>query len=402
MPFKIDSIDYLHLEITNYCNASCPSCPRFFSNSPHVNPYLNLNSWTIEDFNNYVPTKIFENLTHINFCGNHGDPILCNDFLKIIQRIDELGFNRKLSVHTNGGARTEQYWKELGKVFSKHKNWELIFSIDGLEDTNHIYRRNVKWDTLIRNIKAFKSFDNVAVWEYLIFRHNEHQIEKAHELSKKLNFQKFFRKKALNLDDQGISATIPAINKIGKLDYHIYPPINQENRIDVIVSDKGKVIELDKEFDPKVKLKARGESNIEPSYTGAYKYDELDEIDILPKCKTSIGEKIYSKLYIDANGNVSPCCWTQLSMPLLNELERKSKSDNLSVFQLYEKYQSIGGMERLNLNNNTMKNIMNILEEIFESSWNKKYSEGKTIKCAAFCGKKSDVNYVFTHKGNEK
>ena len=39
---------------------------------------------------------------------------------------------------TNGGARSKQWWTDLGKL-TKGK-MRVTFGIDGLEDTNHLYR----------------------------------------------------------------------------------------------------------------------------------------------------------------------------------------------------------------------------------------------------------------------
>ena len=65
----------------------------------------------------------------------------------------------------------------------------VVFSVDGLEDTNHIYRRGVKWEKLITNMRAYSATGAYAVWEWLVFEHNQHQVEEARALAKELNFQ---------------------------------------------------------------------------------------------------------------------------------------------------------------------------------------------------------------------
>ena len=63
----------------------------------------------------------------------------------------------KIEIHTNGGARNVEFWENLGKLSKiAGKNILVIFSVDGLEDTNHIYRRNVKWDKLKENGNLMK------------------------------------------------------------------------------------------------------------------------------------------------------------------------------------------------------------------------------------------------------
>ena len=69
------------------------------------------------------------------------------------------------------------------------------FGIDGLEDTNHLYRVNVKWKKVMENVKAFVENGGNAIWDYIVFRHNEHQVEQAREFSNKIGFKKFLVKK---------------------------------------------------------------------------------------------------------------------------------------------------------------------------------------------------------------
>jgi len=397
MPFKITEIDYLHLEISNNCNAICPACPRYLKNSPYVKPGLKLNSWTIDDFKRYLPKEIFTSVSKINFCGNHGDPLACKDFVKIIQYLDEIGYVGRIEVHTNGGLKNESYWKQVGEVFSKHDNWKVIFSIDGLEDTNHLYRRNVKWDTVIRNAKAYNSITGaVSTWEYLIFKHNEHQIKEASKLSIKMGFRYFIPKKTLNLDNGEHWVTIPAINKEGKTDYHLYPPIERENKNGFIVSDKIK--KLNQEFNPahlKNEKKLREGDLI---YKGRSTWEEYDK-PINPKCKTKHENTEYSSLYIDANGFVSPCCWIDIHTPVMLHMDYDKSTPNLAMFQLYDKYEKIGGIDKLNLNKNDLQKILYLIEELFENSWSSNPSCGKTIWCTQFCGPEVSIDQLYTHKG---
>ena len=65
--------EHLHIELTNLCNASCPSCPRFYQNSSLVNPGLKLNSWSLQDFKNRLPIEFLKNITHIWISHEHPD-----------------------------------------------------------------------------------------------------------------------------------------------------------------------------------------------------------------------------------------------------------------------------------------------------------------------------------------
>jgi hypothetical protein len=105
----------------------------------------------------------------------------------------EVNPNIMLGIHTNGSLRSKSFWTELGTVLNRSGDY-CRFGIDGLEDTNHIHRVNTIWDLIMKNSKAFIDAGGNADWEYLIFEHNEHQVEEAKELSEKLGFKKFIPK----------------------------------------------------------------------------------------------------------------------------------------------------------------------------------------------------------------
>ena len=69
------------------------------------------------------------------------------------------------------------------------KNW--AFSIDGLADTNKLYRIGINHDRVMANAKAFIEAGGKARWKFIVFRHNEHQVEEARELAKDMGFWQF-------------------------------------------------------------------------------------------------------------------------------------------------------------------------------------------------------------------
>ena len=58
----------------------------------------------------------------------------------------------EIGLNTNGSARTEKWWKEMANVLGD--DGYVVFSIDGDEETNHIYRRWTNYDKIIRNAKS--------------------------------------------------------------------------------------------------------------------------------------------------------------------------------------------------------------------------------------------------------
>jgi MoaA/NifB/PqqE/SkfB family radical SAM enzyme len=97
---------------------------------------------------------------------------------------------RMLSMDTNASLRSTEVWKQLGKI-SERTGAAIIFSIDGLEDTNHIYRIDTNWKLIMRNMKTFIDAGGYSDWKFLIFEHNQHQVEKAKQLAKQSGVKNF-------------------------------------------------------------------------------------------------------------------------------------------------------------------------------------------------------------------
>jgi MoaA/NifB/PqqE/SkfB family radical SAM enzyme len=179
---KIDS------EITNRCNAGCPLCPRTGTIGPGISEIVHktgLRDVGIDVIQNILDSKTAKNLKKWSYCGNYGDPFMHPKVYEISELISSYGINQKYD--TNGGMRKEEFWSELGKL----PGVSINFAIDGLKDTNHLYRMKTDFDVIMRNAEAFIKSGGHADWVYIVFEHNEHQIEEASKLSKKIGFKSF-------------------------------------------------------------------------------------------------------------------------------------------------------------------------------------------------------------------
>ena len=232
--FNYSELRQIHVELTNACNAACPMCTRFHLNSPLVRPDLTIDQITIEKFKKYFPPEVIKKLEIILFCGVHGDPGMAKDLYEICEYIATTNPETSVRINTNGGMRKPEFWKKMGELFAKqrqdHWKWMITFSIDGLEDTNHLYRRNVEWSKVTSNAQAFIDAGGIAEWDYLIFKYNEHQIDQAIALSKSMGFLNFHPKKALGVDNGKQLQKMSAMNRDGELDYWIEPPQEEKNR----------------------------------------------------------------------------------------------------------------------------------------------------------------------------
>jgi len=386
--WPVAEIKQIHIELTNACNAACPICPRYYKNSLNVRPDLEITQIRLDAFKKYFPKEILSNLDCIMFCGVHGDPILATDLLEICKYVIESSPKILIIIHTNGGIREESWWANFGRLFNNSKS-HFVFGIDGLEDTNHLYRRNVDWKTLMRNVRAYIDNGGNAIWDYLIFRHNEHQIEEAKKISKEFGFEEFRLKKALGLDINGKLKKLPALDEKGKVDYFIEPPLKKEYRnfqgSDEFANQEEGSLNA-QEYDMEEYVREKKEKITNEIYTDTIPLMDITDNRVI-KCKSKMfnGKK---EIFVDCLGRVMPCCFvgTSMNSPPLDPA-------GAQLHQSYNKY----GKDSFDLNKTSLEDILNKghLENLYTSSWNKKtIKEGKLLYCIETCGVDSSVGRI--------
>ena len=82
-------------------------------------------------------------------------------------------------------------YKPNGELYYEVHGVQTWFGIDGLEDTNHIYRRGVKWERLQNNFREYIKAGGNAGWQFIVFPWNVHQIEEARQRSLDEGFTAF-------------------------------------------------------------------------------------------------------------------------------------------------------------------------------------------------------------------
>lgn len=279
--YKLSDIRDIHFEVTSKCQARCPMCPRRI-NGGVMNPLITLDEVDLDTFKSWFPVDFLKQLDSLFMCGNLGDPIIAKDCLEIFQYLREVNANIRLSMHTNGSARSIDWWKKLAET-----NVRIVFGIDGLTDTHALYRIGTDFDKIIENASAFINAGGIAEWHMLVFQHNEHQIETCRSLSKELKFSHFQIKHTTRFEH----GKFHVLDDDGKTINILYPT------------------NLSKEMTSKVS-----------------KY----RIEIKPQiaCKALKGNSIY----VSATGNVIPCCWMDMKGKLHKQDTRIDFMDKIGMF----------------------------------------------------------------------
>lgn len=409
--WKANNLMQMHIELTNLCNAACPMCVRFYNNSTLTRPDLEFGQITIEKFKKYFTPETIRKCNLILFCGVHGDPCIAKDMYEICEYIYESSNTTAVRVNTNGGMRKSEWWTKLGELFAKRKHgivddyWEITFSIDGLAETNHLYRRNVEWSILMENVNAYIKAGGGAAWDYLIFKHNEHQINEAKQLSEYIGFREFIPKKALGVDSPSTTqlTIMPALNKEGELDYTIEAPINPKNRNMVEPNGTMPLTYWSFKIDDYRKLKDNKDiirkqynetaANIYTDVISITEFKEQDTCSISCKSKTPMGG---TEIFVDNFGRVMPCCYIGTHL--------NGKYNDVASMQLFNHMNSYG-WDNFSLELHSLDEILNQghLDRVFADSWNKdSVKNGKLAYCANTCGKKSSIDNIFSHELNDK
>jgi len=347
--WQYNNVKKVHIELSSRCNAACPGCQRFISNSPIINPRLIQANVSLEQFKNWFPPEFVVQIDDWLFCGSYGDPLAANDIYEILEYVCE-NSEAQVRINTNAGLRTPELFTKIGKLFAKGKDYNraIAFSIDGLEDTNHIYRRNVVWEKVWENLMAYVATGANAYWDFLQFRHNVHQIPEIEKIAEKHGIC-LFVKNPFGVDKKAM----PAYNRNYELDYIIehatdygYPAYTP-GRSDYVAPMPAKI-------------EAQG------------------VIKCLSVKKTLL--QTTTEIYIDASGKVLPCCFIPSGL-----LPKYFDWGN----QLQEMYKQIGDAN--NLNFHSLQHILDTgVLEMYSRSWKNK----EIAACWIYCGKNTEKDRI--------
>ena len=354
MMYRYEDIREVHLEITQRCQAACPMCDRNM-NGGADNPHITNAELDVETVRRMFKPSFIKQLDTMYMCGNLGDPIVAKDTLDVFKYFRACNPNMWLSMNTNAGARDEEWWTELAQTFGR--KGAVIFSVDGLADTNHLYRQNVNWNNVERSMKSFINAGGRARWDFLIFQHNEHQVEEAEQLSKDWGFEKFIKKKSGRFITSDIKPKQEhqAVNRKGAETQKLAKPKEAKNQNLALLKQK----------------------EIEKSYGSMKEY--LDKCSIV--CKVAQ----QGSIFVTAEGLLMPCCWTAGRM-------YKWWHNDPRVEQVWDHIENAGGKKGISIVNNDLKHVVNgrLISSITDSWQKQSIADGKLGVCAQKCGSEFD------------
>lgn len=379
-----EPIEAIHAELTDKCNSGCPMCPRYINNGAELNPHLAKTEVDYESFKKWFPPKFVRGLRKFLACGNYGDPIVAKDTLKIYQYLRETNPLMGLSINTNGSLRTKEWWSELGKVLKFGRQGDYCtFSIDGLKDTNHLYRRFTNFDKIIENAKAFIKSGGVAHWDFIVFDYNEHQVGEARQMAIDLGFTNFNVKRTTRWHIyQNNRGEFSVRNKKYETEYVLRQPLDQTFKDDTYevlrrnLDQVNYVTEYD--FD---KMESDSLLHDAPDRMGDYQKIKYNNIDVQCRAVRPEGNCV-NEIFLSATGHVFPCCYLG-GEPWRYVYEGgKSKDNFMKMLDLN------GGMDSIDLRQHSLPEILST--PIYDSMLRRSFAKGHSMRsrqCSTCCGK---------------
>lgn len=329
------NIKELQIENTSICNAACPMCLR--ENTPDDKSWFEETYLPTNFFKERIPDYVMQQVERVLFNGVLGDSAAAPNFIDVCNTVLARAPQCYITVSTNGGLRNETFWIKLAESLAD--NGRVIFAIDGLADTNHVYRVNVIWDKVMKNAKAFIDAGGHAEWQFITFKHNEHQVEEARNLAHSMGFKSFFVKPSHR--------------------FTLFEMTAQTK----IVEPPSQVIKL------------------VPRVTLDQWHDQSNH------SKISCYAKHNSTVYIEYTGKLFPCC------PLSS---RNMYSRTVNFKDGWETLWAEHGDRKINLNHHDWNSIVQgAFFQGVQDSWNKDYANGRLAACAGVC---SDSEIKFNDK----
>jgi len=337
---------------------------------------LPMSELSISDIKSFFSPQLLSRFEHVMFCGVYGDPIVAKDTLPAVKYFKESGVEQ-IWFHTNGAARSTDWWRELAQYFKGPED-RVVFNVDGLADTNGLYRIGTSWEKIMANMHAFISAGGTATWCFLVFKHNEHQIDEAKELATKMGVKRFrvrrtsrFRNQPGSFDllprqvyrqledeerKKVLSGTEEELHDF--VEYEIYPPDHPEYR----------------NIDSAVKLKEINEE-----------YGSFDQY--LDKAKINcINQHKFKRLYLDFEARLWPCCFIPADIYSFHQKNKFKKDFDEKVVKAW-------GSEFNDIRKNSLEEILEHpwFREKLVDSWSNKIADKdnpRLLKCARTCGHK--------------
>lgn len=168
----------ISIEPTTSCNLRCPQCPSGLRQFTRDTGMLDV------DLNKKIIDELKSTLTYITYYFQ-GEPYLNPQFL------DMVGYASKHNIYTATSTNAHYLTPALAEATVASGLKRLIISLDGTtQETYSKYRIGGNLDKVLEGTKNIVAAKKAAgkgphiIWQFIVFGHNEHQINDIKQLAK--------------------------------------------------------------------------------------------------------------------------------------------------------------------------------------------------------------------------
>lgn len=197
----------IRLDICTLCQLNCPRCIMRMDEENIKKLWGGYGYVSFDTYKKFIDKHPF--LKEIEL-SNHGEIFLNPDLEKIIK----YSYDKGITLTAYTGVNLNTLSDSVAEALVKYKFQRIVVSIDGAsQDTYKIYRVGGDFDTVINNIKKINKFKEqynskypLLTYKFILFGHNQHEIEKARALAKELNMK-------MNFDLNAVPDYSPVVNR---------------------------------------------------------------------------------------------------------------------------------------------------------------------------------------------
>ena len=162
----------VNVSLGTRCTLACSKCRRTMFEVAGIP--IDGGDLPFEDFK-----KLASHFDDLIMCGGVGDPVFHPQFIEMLKYAKENG--NRISV-SNAASHRPAHWYMDAFRANLEATW--IFGIDGLPVNSHKYRTNQDGVKLFEMAQLARGMGITTVWQFIIFKYNENDIEAAERLAK--------------------------------------------------------------------------------------------------------------------------------------------------------------------------------------------------------------------------
>ncbi|WP_281615870.1 radical SAM/SPASM domain-containing protein [Flammeovirga sp. SubArs3] len=201
----------LSIEPTTSCNLRCPECPS------GLRSFTRPTGMIEKDTFQKIIGELKDTLIYLTFYFQ-GEPYLHPKFLEMVK------YAHQSNIFTSTSTNAHYLNEKVARNTVNSGLDRLIISLDGTtQEVYEQYRVGGKLEKVLSGVENIVKAKNElnsktpeVVFQFLVVKPNEHQIEEAKELSKKMNVDKIVFKTAQIYDYENGSPLIPTNEKYAR------------------------------------------------------------------------------------------------------------------------------------------------------------------------------------------